>query len=92
MMCRVLILADADPVGIVIACAMLFLLVLIGAFGVAWLRKWFWGPDDPTITSTGFTLGDLRQLHRSGRLSDEEFQKARDKIVAGAALPPRKNP
>jgi cytochrome b len=90
-MFRVMVLADGDPIGIVIACAMLLVVVSIGAYGVIWLRKRLWGRDDPTLTSTGFTLGDLRHLHRAGKLSDEEFQKARDKIVAGAALPPRKN-
>lgn len=86
------ILADVDYAGILIACAMLVVLVAIGAFVVMWLRKRIWSPEDPAIMGSGFTLGDLRELHRNGKLSDEEFQKARDKIVASATSPPRKSP
>lgn len=31
----------------------------------------------------GFTLADLRDLRRSGQLTEEEFEKAKAKIVAG---------
>lgn len=38
------------------------------------------GPAD----AAGFTLSDLRQLHRDGQLTDEEFDKAKGKIVAAS--------
>ena len=34
--------------------------------------------------SAGFTLSDLRQLHRDGIMSEEEFEKAKAKIIAAA--------
>src|SRR5436305_10583753 len=46
---------------------------------IKWLRR---GMKDDESTGGGFTLGDLRDLHRKGQLSDEEFQKAKAKIVA----------
>lgn len=30
-----------------------------------------------------FSLGDLRALHRSGKLTDEEFERAKAKLVSG---------
>jgi Short C-terminal domain len=35
---------------------------------------------DPGVAS-GFTLSDLREMHRSGQISDEEFERAKAKIV-----------
>src|SRR4051794_14885913 len=32
--------------------------------------------------ATGFTLSDLRQLHKAGQMTDEEFERAKAKIVA----------
>jgi hypothetical protein len=34
--------------------------------------------------ASGFTLADLRQLHRSGQISDEELEKAKAKIIEAA--------
>jgi hypothetical protein len=42
------------------------------------------GADDPV----GFTLDDLRRLHRDGQLTDEEFARAKARVLAalGAGL------
>lgn len=77
-------LADADPVGVVFACIFLLIVVLAGAYAVTWLRKRLWGMDDSDVPAMGFTLGDLRQLHREGKISDSEFERAREKVVAAA--------
>ena len=75
------ILADGDPVGVVFAC--LSLVIVVGALAkvVLMLRKWYLSPDDDALPSTGFTLADLRELHRSGKISEEEFNRAKEKIV-----------
>ncbi len=53
-------------------------LVVVLAFvvaGVAWLiRKRTVGAEDPA--TPGLTLSDLRQMHREGRMTDEEFDAA----------------
>ncbi len=60
--------------------AVLFVLV-IGLFGVVvWLRKRMSPNED--FHGEGFTLGDLRRLHQSGKLSDEEFEKAKAGLIA----------
>jgi len=40
------------------------------------------GPDESS--GVGFTLSDLRQLHKSGQMSDEEFERAKAKVVEAA--------
>jgi hypothetical protein len=78
------LLADEDPFGIVIACFILLVVVGAGAYAVLWLRKRIWSPDETETAGAGFTLGDLRQLHRTGQISEEEFTRAKAKIVEAA--------
>jgi hypothetical protein len=75
---------DDDSFGVVFACIFLLIVVIAGGYAVLWLRRRFWGADDGDGTHVGFTLGDLRQLHKSGQLSTEEYEKAKEKIVAAA--------
>ena len=86
MLAALMILADDDdPFSIFFACIFLLIIVAGGAYAVIWLRRRYWGSEeDEGVPSVGFTLGDLRQLHKSGRLSEEEFQRAKEKIVAAA--------
>ncbi|MGD0540971.1 MAG: hypothetical protein ABSB33_05595 [Tepidisphaeraceae bacterium] len=79
-------LADGDDSasGLVFVCVFLLIMVIVATYAVMWLRKRLWGPEDADLPATGFTLGDLKQLHREGKLTDQEFQLARDKVVAAA--------
>ena len=48
-----------------------------------WVRRYFLKGDDPAASSpAGFTLGDLRQLHKNGQMTDEEFERAKAQVVA----------
>ena len=40
-----------------------------------WARRHFLKSDDE-VPAGGFTLGDLRQLHKNGQMTDEEFMIA----------------
>src|SRR5580698_8003810 len=88
----IFLLADEDDsssgISIFFACIFLVILVAGGAYLVIWLRRRYWGPDDSGSiggnSHVGFTLGDLRHLHKTGQLSDEEFNRAKEKIVAAA--------
>ena len=62
-------------------------LALIGALAVGLVvvskvKRRLQEPDQPV--SMGFTLSDLRQLHKSGQMSDEEFERAKAKVVEAA--------
>jgi hypothetical protein len=79
-------LAD-DEVGagdIIFVCIFLLIVVFAAAYAVIWLRRRLWSQEDADLPSMGFSLGDLKQLHRQGKITDQEFQTARDKVVAAA--------
>jgi hypothetical protein len=56
--------------------------LVIGFVAVAQVKKWATKPDEST--GGGFSLSDLRALHRSGKLSTEEFEKTKALIVEAA--------
>jgi hypothetical protein len=60
----------------------LIALLVGGYFAITKLREWMKADDQPE--AIGFTLSDLRQLHRQGKMSDEEFNKAKSLILGNA--------
>ena len=56
-----------------------FILALFAA--ITYLKRTWFAPEEPV--GTGFSLGDLRALHRSGKMTDEEFERAKAQIIAG---------
>jgi hypothetical protein len=82
---------------------LILIVVLVLMFGaVALFRKWLKQDDAPT-SGPGFTLSDLRRLHKAGQMTDEEYEKAKtvligtakvgtDKPVLGERQRPRTNP
>lgn len=59
--------------------------LLVGMFIVInYLKKWFRSSADEMGSATGFTLSDLRELHRTGKMTDEEFELAKAKVVEAA--------
>ena len=65
--------------SLVVAIGALLIVVVVLFVGVAWARKRLNPNED--FHGEGFALGDLRQLHKEGKLSDEEFERARAKMV-----------
>jgi len=57
-------------------------LLLVGFVAVAQLKKRLIKPDDGM--SGGFTLSDLRALHKAGKMTDAEFEKAKEAVVTAA--------
>lgn len=57
--------------------------LVVAGFAVAMhVKKRLMEPTDPR--SAGFTLSDLRALHREGKMSDLEFEKAKGAVVEAA--------
>lgn len=65
----------------------LALVAVIGWVAITRIRAWMRQPDD---IDEGFTLADLRRLHREGQLSDEEFERAQEQIIAVVRSKPSK--
>ncbi len=65
----------------------MLLLILIAFVTVAslvglWLYRRMTRPLEDDQPEAGFTLSDLRRLHREGQMSDEEFERARGRLIA----------
>ena len=67
------------PANVLWWAAVLIILLLAGFVAVSLAKKRLLKDDD--AAGAGFTLADLRGLHREGRMSDEEFEKAKQMIV-----------
>lgn len=55
-------------------------LAFVGFLVAMRLRRW--AKDPHADAEVPFTLEDLRRLHRSGRITDEEFRRAHDSMLA----------
>ena len=63
----------------------LILFVVMAVFLLMKLRRWIKEDTDTEAgEGTGFTLSDFRRLHREGKMSDEEFERLRSMMLAGA--------
>ena len=62
-------------------------LLLIGLIVAGWLTVWQVRrrlQRDDLTANAGFTLSDLRQLHKAGKMTDEEFDRAKARVVDAA--------
>ena len=75
-------LADVPVSSIIKLSLLLVVLIVIGWVTVWQVRRRMTSPDESS--GAGFTLSDLRQLHKSGQMSDEEFERAKAKVVDAA--------
>jgi len=76
----VIFAAANDARNIVIWSAVLLAVVILGFGLVVWVKRRLQG--QPTAPTLGFSLADLRELHRTGKISDEEYERARGKMAA----------
>lgn len=65
---------------------LIIILVMIVVLMVAFVfvRKYFRDDASDLSTTVPFTLGDLRQLLREGKLTQEEYERLRQQIIAVA--------
>ena len=60
--------------------SLILIVILILLFGgVVLYRKWM--NADDTTTGDGFTLSDLRRLHKEGKMTDGEFESAKAILI-----------
>ena len=81
------LLAQSSAGSVFVWSLILIVLIVIGAAAVMRLRRWLKEDDTTPSGGIGFTLSDLRQLHKQGQMTDAEFERARAKMVeAGRAM------
>jgi hypothetical protein len=74
---------ESEPVvPVLLWSGAIMVVVFIAYFFISTMRKKI-KQEDPTGAG-GFTLMDLRRLKQEGALTDEEFEKAKTKIVESA--------
>lgn len=78
------VLAETNPVPVIIWCVALLLVLIVGLVFAVRIKRRFTAEDDAPPVASGFTLSDLRQMHKLGQLSDDEFERAKEKVVAAA--------
>ncbi len=77
-------LAQAAEAASVVGWLLVVIVLVVGGFAaISWLRKWM-REDDLPAGGMGFGLGELRQMHARGELSDAEYERARSKMTASA--------
>jgi len=59
---------------------LLVVLVIVVVVVALVLRKRFTG-SEPQMPATGFSISDLRDMHRKGQISDKEFESAKTLVV-----------
>jgi hypothetical protein len=70
--------------GVVAWSVGLLVALVLGMVAAARLRRRLRQDDVQPAAASGFTLSDLRQMHRAGQLTDAEFERAKEKVVAAA--------
>ena len=73
-------LTDQQTTDLIIGSVILIVVLLLFG-GVALYRKWMKSDEDSP--AEGFTLSDIRKLHKAGQMTDEEYEKAK-KILIGS--------
>ena len=71
-----------DYQTIIIWSLVMVALLIVGLVVVMWLKKRIKTDEEPAaVNPAGFTLADLRQLHKTGQMSNEEFERAKARII-----------
>ncbi len=73
--------AQAEPAtGGALLWSAILIIALILLFGaIVVYRKWMNAED--STTGEGFTLSDLRKLHKEGKMTTEEFERAKTILI-----------
>jgi hypothetical protein len=88
------LLGQTEDLGRVFVLSAGLLLLCVALFFVASVVRKKLRDSADDVSGGGFTLNDLRELHRSGKMSDDEFERAKAALVdatraaAARAAPP----
>ena len=71
--------ADQGTGGALFWSMVLIMAILLLFGGIVLYRRWM--NADDTTTGAGFTLSDLRRLHKEGKMTDGEFESAKAILI-----------
>ena len=86
-------IADSSLSGSVIFWGIIIIMIIVvGLLAALFVKRMLLSDDTPAHPA--FTLSDLRQMHKSGKMTAEEFERAKAKIIGTttAPRPPAKTP
>ncbi len=72
--------AAIDLMEIIWGVAALAALLLVAVVALLYVRKRFSDCSHRQLLDSGFTLDDLRQMHRDGKISDKEYNLLKEKL------------
>lgn len=58
--------------------------ITVGFIVVQRVKRAYQTDDLQSNAAGGFTLSDLRELHKAGQMTDEEFEKAKARVIEAA--------
>lgn len=73
-------IAAIDLMEIIWGVAALAALLLVAVVALLYVRKRFSGRNHRQLPDSGFALEDLWQMHRDGKISDEEYNLLKGKL------------
>jgi len=80
-----LAIASSDPksIGVLFVwCGILVALLLVAFALYTYFKRWMNQTNESS--HVGFTLSDLREMHRQGKISDQEFEQTKAKMLSSA--------
>ncbi len=83
--------AKGDPVAVIVMVGVLILVVVGAGLLVMAIRRRLLQKHDPRASASSF-LDELRDMHRRGQVSDQEFQAARASLLAKVTGAPVAHP
>lgn len=76
--------SSGDAFDALLWAGVLIVVVVAGGFVLMWLRARLFKADEPDRGGDSGMLDDLRRAHRAGTLTDDQFQRARDRVLRSA--------
>lgn len=73
-----------DMGSVFLSAGFLIVAIVVGAFFTMLVRKRMGSQAPSEAGLPGFTLTDLKDLHKAGQLTDIEFERAKAKIIERA--------
>jgi len=84
MNCGLAEVSSGTIAGLIVSLVGVLIVLVLGMVAAARLKRRLRQDDAQPAAASGFTLSDLRQMHRAGQLTDAEFERAREEVVAAA--------